>query len=198
MPQHSTREAAASALLTTGPMYNGDWGRERPSVVWRVLHEGWGLPGEVRVHFPRCGGSCSMRSPWPVRSHPCAVVGCVRGGQPSMMGGRLMPLTQAVTTPSAAHRGNRTGACPPCPVPAAAQGCQSGGSRTASSSQNLLLPQTMVVVPQSSAGRRSPRWTGKSPAGPPRASVPESREKPVSKGTGRGDGLRYRLMRRLD
>ena len=55
MPQHSTREAAASALLTTGPMYNGDWGRERPSVVWRVLHEGWGLPGEVRVYFPRCG-----------------------------------------------------------------------------------------------------------------------------------------------
>lgn len=29
-------------------------------------------------------------------------------------------------------------------------------------------------------------------------SVQETREKPVSKGTGRGDGLRYRLMRRLD
>ena len=30
------------------------------------------------------------------------------------------------------------------------------------------------------------------------ASMPEVREKPVSKGTGRGDDLRYRLMRRLD
>ena len=93
-------------------MYDGDWGRERPSVVLRVLHEGWGLLGKVWVYSTNVRTSCSMRIPWPVRSHPRAAVGCVGGGHLSMTGGRLMPLTQAVTTPSAAYRGNRTRSMP--------------------------------------------------------------------------------------
>ena len=50
------------------------------------------------------------------------------------------------------------------PAPAVESGRRSGGSGTAFSHQDVLLPQTVVVVAQSSAGKCSPRWIGKSPA----------------------------------
>ena len=48
------------------------------------------------------------------------------------------------------------------PAPAVESGRRSGGSGTAFSHQDVLLPQTVVVVAQSSAGKRSPRRTGTS------------------------------------
>ena len=56
------------------------------------------LLGEGRVRSPRCGGWCSMHSPWPVRPHPHAVQA---GYKPVSAAGR--PLLRPGTSGPLAH-----------------------------------------------------------------------------------------------
>ena len=179
-------------------MYNGDWGRERP--VWSGVYcsRAGGYRGRCGCTFSEVRGFMQYAQPLASALPPSCSSGLCHGRV--ALHDRRSPRTADPGGDDAVGRSPRE---PNRSMPALS-GPGRGARLSVRRIENCVL-QPERTSPSNDGGRtpvvcrkaQSPldgEVTGRTAS----ASVPESREKPVSKGTGRGDGLRYRLMRRLD